>query len=71
MKELSLKDVDLREKDSEIIRLKVEIDEMLVRAREEYKKEIKVLLVCVLCCVFKVYFIVGLREHTWNTPRRV
>ena len=56
MKDLSLKDVDLREKDQEIKRLRVEIDEMMVRAREQHKREIKVLLVYVLCCVFKVYF---------------
>ena len=48
MKDLSIKDCSIRDMESEINKLKVELDEMLLRAREEHRKEIKVLLVCVI-----------------------
>ena len=37
MKDLSLKDCDIRDKESEITKLRVELDEMLVRAQEEHR----------------------------------
>ena len=54
MKDLRVKEGAIADREEEIKCLRNELEERVLRAREEHKREIKLVLVYVLCCVLKV-----------------
>ena len=51
IKELKVKEGEIEDKEEENKRLKNELEERVLMAQEEVKREMKVVCVCLLCCV--------------------